>query len=206
MAIRFQATCGTASGVIVATATGGVPPITYNIDGGAFQNQQNIYQCRSGTHTILAKDANGCLSSPQTATITNSGAGAAPTDVTFVVRDLLACTGEGRIKILKVYQAAEVITIRSVWMAEHLPLLTSSGQLHPACIPLQQKSKWMYRYTTCNGGVGTAATLPEHLLQAYVAVQRVRSLLLVWEHKHPIMQVLTMELHGLHSSRFLPTH
>lgn len=101
VAIQFQATCGTASGVIVATATGGVPPITYNIDGGAFQTNRIFINVAPGTHTILAKDANGCLSSPQTATITNSGAGAAPTDVTFVVRDLLACTGEGRIKNIK---------------------------------------------------------------------------------------------------------
>lgn len=99
--IQFQATCGTASGVIVATGTGGVAPLSYSIDGGAFQASGIFNNVAPGAHTIIAKDANGCLSAPQTVTITNSGAGAAPTDVTFVVRDVLACTGEGRIKNIK---------------------------------------------------------------------------------------------------------
>ncbi len=96
-----NATCGTASGVIIATATGGVAPLSFNIDGGAFQSIGIFINVAPGVHTISVKDATGCSAPSHTVTITNTGAGTAPTDVTFVVRDVLACTGEGRIKNLK---------------------------------------------------------------------------------------------------------
>ncbi len=96
-----QATCGTASGVIRATGTGGLAPLTYNIDGGAFQPVNIFINVAPGVHPIQVKDATGCLSAPQSATITNSGSGAAPTDVTFNAVGFLACTGEGRIKNIK---------------------------------------------------------------------------------------------------------
>jgi hypothetical protein len=99
--VQQNATCGTASGVIRVTANGGVAPLSYNIDGGAFQAVPIFINVASGLHTIIVKDATGCAAAAQTVTITNSGAGAAPTDVTFVVNDVLGCTGEGRIKNLK---------------------------------------------------------------------------------------------------------
>ena len=101
VAIQQNATCGTASGVIIATAAGGLAPLSYNIDGGAFQSIGIFINVAPGVHTITVKDATGCSAPSQIVTITNSGAGTAPTDVTFVVRDVLACTGEGRIKNLK---------------------------------------------------------------------------------------------------------
>lgn len=98
--VQQQATCGSASGVIRATGSGGVAPLTYNIDGGAFQ-PIGIFIVAAGLHTILVKDATGCLSPAQSVTITSSGSGNAITDVTFTVNDVLGCTGEGRIKNLK---------------------------------------------------------------------------------------------------------
>ena len=99
--IPLNATCGSASGVIIATGTGGLAPLTYNIDGGAFQLSGTFINVAAGTHTIIVKDATGCTAS-QSVTITNSGAGNAITDVTFRTSDVLVCTGStGRIKNLK---------------------------------------------------------------------------------------------------------
>ncbi len=99
--IQQQATCGTASGVIRVSATGGVAPLSYNIDGGVFQPVGIFINVAPGLHTISVKDAAGCPAPAQSVTITNSGAGTAPTDVTFTAVGFLACTGEGRIKNLK---------------------------------------------------------------------------------------------------------
>ena len=99
--IQQNATCGTASAVIRATGTGGTLPLTYNIDGGAFQAINIFINVAAGSHTITVKDATGCTVS-QAVTITNSGTGNAITDVTFTIRDALACTGQtGKIKNLK---------------------------------------------------------------------------------------------------------
>jgi len=99
--VRHQATCGTANAVIFANSTGGVAPVTYNIDGGAFQATGIFLNIAPGVHIITARDANGCISNPVSLTVTTSGAGTVPTDVTFRVRDILGCTGEGRIKNLR---------------------------------------------------------------------------------------------------------
>ena len=101
VSIERQATCGAATGVIRATGSGGLAPLTYNIDGGAFQSINIFIDVAPGLHTIIVKDATGCTIS-QSVTITNSGAGNAITNVTFVLKDALACTGQtGRIKNLK---------------------------------------------------------------------------------------------------------
>jgi hypothetical protein len=96
-----NATCGSANGVIRGIATGGTAPFTYNIDGGAFQSANIFINVSAGTHTVSVKDVNGCTAS-QNITITNSISGTSPTDLTFVLRDALPCTGgTGRIKNLK---------------------------------------------------------------------------------------------------------
>jgi hypothetical protein len=66
--------CGTSSSIVVnvasgeclnnsttltATATGGVAPYTYSLDGGAFATNSVFTGVVSGNHTITAKDANG---------------------------------------------------------------------------------------------------------------------------------------------------
>lgn len=96
-----NATCGTASGAVIATGSGGLSPLTYNIDGGAYQSTGVFVNLATTSHTITVKDATGCIAA-QTITITNSGSGTAPTDVTFSIKNVLACTGgTGKIKNLK---------------------------------------------------------------------------------------------------------
>ncbi len=97
----FQATCGGSNALIRANGSGGTAPLQYNIDGGAYQPAPFFINIATGLHTITVRDANNCTTS-QTITITNSGAGTPPTDITFTVKDALACTGQtGRIKNLK---------------------------------------------------------------------------------------------------------
>ena len=96
-----NATCGGTNGSVVSTGVGGIPPLTYNIDGGTFQSVGTFVNLATGTHTIIVKDVNGC-SAVQTITIINAGSGTPPTDVTFTIKNALGCTGAtGRIKNLK---------------------------------------------------------------------------------------------------------
>lgn len=99
--VQQNTTCGTASGVIIATGSGGLAPLTYNIDGGGFQATGIFINVAAGVHTIIVKDATGCTSAPQSVTVAGSAPGTAPTNVTFTVVDVLGCIGEGRIKNLK---------------------------------------------------------------------------------------------------------
>jgi hypothetical protein len=48
---------------IKATASGGIPPFTYNIDGGIFQMGDTIFNVIPGLHTVNARDAFGCIRS-----------------------------------------------------------------------------------------------------------------------------------------------
>lgn len=97
----FQVTCGGSNGVVKAVATGGVAPYQYSLDGGAYQAAQFFINLTPGLHTITVKDVNNCTATA-TVKLVNVGAGTPPTDVTFVVKDALACLGQtGRIKNLK---------------------------------------------------------------------------------------------------------
>ncbi len=93
----LNASCATASGAIMAFGAGGILPLTYNIDGGAFSTIDDFVNLATGDHTVTVKDAGGCTFS-QIVTITNSAAASAPTDVTFTLRNALPCTG-GKIRI-----------------------------------------------------------------------------------------------------------
>lgn len=99
--VQQNATCGTASGVIRVTAIGGVAPLSYNIDGGAFQSINIFINVAAGVHPIIVKDATGCTAPAQLVTITNANSGNAIDSVTFRIVDVLGCIGEGRIKNLK---------------------------------------------------------------------------------------------------------
>ena len=64
---------------------------------------QLLYQCGGWVHNITAKRRQWLYLTPvQSVTVTNSGTGTIPTDVTFTHQDAFACTGQtGRIKNLK---------------------------------------------------------------------------------------------------------
>ncbi|WP_075343731.1 Ig-like domain-containing protein [Tenacibaculum agarivorans] len=54
----------------IVTATGGIPPYQYSIDGGNSFTTDNVFNSlASGTYSVIAKDANGCISSPAVVTI-----------------------------------------------------------------------------------------------------------------------------------------
>lgn len=52
--------CGTSQGQIAITASGGVEPYTYSINGGAFVSNSTFDQLAAGEYTVVAKDASGC--------------------------------------------------------------------------------------------------------------------------------------------------
>ncbi|MBS1510402.1 MAG: hypothetical protein JST86_06170 [Bacteroidetes bacterium] len=100
--VPVQTSCGSSSGVVVANGTGGVPPLQYSIDGITYQALNIFVNIAAGTYTVYVKDATGCIAA-QTVTVNPSVTGTpVPTDITFTIRDVLACTGgTGRIKNLK---------------------------------------------------------------------------------------------------------
>lgn len=51
-----------ANGSITASASGGVSPYTYSLNGGAYGSTSTFSALSSGAYTITAKDANGCSS------------------------------------------------------------------------------------------------------------------------------------------------
>ncbi len=53
-------TCFGGSSIITASASGGVLPYEYSVNGGAFQSA-NIFTVNAGSYTISVKDANGCV-------------------------------------------------------------------------------------------------------------------------------------------------
>lgn len=99
--VQQHTTCNTASGVIIATANGGLAPLQYNIDGGTFQSGGIFVNVAAGAHTIIVKDATNCQGTPQVVTVNGSTPGTAPTDVTFNINNFMTCTGQGKIKNLK---------------------------------------------------------------------------------------------------------
>jgi hypothetical protein len=63
-----NASCGN-NGIITAVATGGVAPLQYNINGGAYQGSNIFNALAPGTYIINVKDANGCIITKQTSVV-----------------------------------------------------------------------------------------------------------------------------------------
>jgi len=55
-----SSSCGN-TGIITATASGGVAPLQYNINGGSYQASNVFSGLSPGTYTINVKDANNCI-------------------------------------------------------------------------------------------------------------------------------------------------
>jgi hypothetical protein len=55
------------TGSITATASGGVGPYTFSLDGGAFQASGTFNNVSTGNHTVTARSSNGCTGSTTTA-------------------------------------------------------------------------------------------------------------------------------------------
>lgn len=76
--------CQAANGTITVSASGS-SGYTYSINGGNFQSSNIFTGLNAGTYNIIVKDANGCTSSTQTATISNAAAGPNFTNVKNIV-------------------------------------------------------------------------------------------------------------------------
>jgi hypothetical protein len=59
LALTTPVLCNGGTATVTATATGGIAPYTYSVDGGAYQNS-NVFTLGVGTHTVTVKDAAGC--------------------------------------------------------------------------------------------------------------------------------------------------
>ncbi len=80
-------TCFNGSSVLTVTATGGVLPYEYSVNGGIFQSV-NIFNIIAGSYTIAVKDANGCVGNNTGITITQ------PTAITATATaSSIACNG-----------------------------------------------------------------------------------------------------------------
>jgi hypothetical protein len=66
--------CENNTATLTATATGGTAPYQYSIDGGPFYASNSFGNLATGSHIVLAKDANGCTGS-SSATVINQAAG-----------------------------------------------------------------------------------------------------------------------------------
>jgi hypothetical protein len=58
-----NASCGTNSGALTASSSGGVAPLTYKLDGGSFGTSGTFSSLLAGPHLLTVKDANGCTTS-----------------------------------------------------------------------------------------------------------------------------------------------
>jgi gliding motility-associated-like protein len=54
---------GQSNGIINVTASGGVGPYEYSLDGGTYQSSGTFNTANAGNHTVTIRDANGCLRS-----------------------------------------------------------------------------------------------------------------------------------------------
>lgn len=67
-----SSSCGN-TGIITATATGGVAPLQYNLNGGAYQSNNVFSGLAPGTYNINVKDSNNCIVGKQAVVVSISG-------------------------------------------------------------------------------------------------------------------------------------
>lgn len=80
-------TCFGGNSIVSASATGGVTPYEYSLNGGIFQTQ-NSYSVTAGTYNISVKDVNGCIGNSGNVVITQ------PTPITAsATATSIACNG-----------------------------------------------------------------------------------------------------------------
>lgn len=88
-----NAPCEAATASITVSASGGVAPYSYSLNGGPFQSTNIFNNATTGGYIIMAKDANGCTGSAST-TVNNAGAGPLFLQVrTLIQNNCLYCHG-----------------------------------------------------------------------------------------------------------------
>jgi SprB repeat len=85
--------CSGANGVIIITATGGLAPLSYSINGTTYQALGTFLNVAAGTYTVYVKDASGCIATQTPVVISNGGGGGAISTFT-VVAEYYPCDGD----------------------------------------------------------------------------------------------------------------
>jgi len=79
--------CNGGTGGFTATATGGVAPLQFKLNSGAFSTNNVFTNQSNGTYTITVQDANGCST-------TGTGALVQPSPLSLVISpSVIFCTG-----------------------------------------------------------------------------------------------------------------
>ncbi|HMT29897.1 MAG TPA: T9SS type A sorting domain-containing protein, partial [Bacteroidia bacterium] len=81
-ATATNATCTGSNAVITVTATGGVAPLQYSINGVTYQSGNIFINLGVGVYTVYVKDATNCI---QTTSVTITNVGSGPGISTFTV-------------------------------------------------------------------------------------------------------------------------
>ncbi|MEI6766156.1 MAG: T9SS type A sorting domain-containing protein [Bacteroidota bacterium] len=87
LAVTTPILCGGGSGIVTATATGGLAPYKFSLNGTTWTTN-NTFSLTAGTYTIYVKDANNCVNSGQI-TVTQSQA----LNVTAAIVTPISCYG-----------------------------------------------------------------------------------------------------------------
>ncbi|WP_162052936.1 T9SS type B sorting domain-containing protein [Pontibacter pamirensis] len=94
-ATSIPASCANNDGTITAgTVTGGTAPYTYSIDGSNFQSETAFAGVASGTYSLTAKDAKGCIVTRQVSVTKTQ-----PTNFTFTTTSSTCGNSNGQITV-----------------------------------------------------------------------------------------------------------
>ncbi|MCO7186442.1 hypothetical protein NH341_13545, partial [Tenacibaculum sp. XPcli2-G] len=83
--VTQEVTCNIATGTITATATGGIPPYEYSIDGGASWHSSNVFNNvppRATDYVVMVRDSRNCNECGCTAKLFQNGSFERPAETT----------------------------------------------------------------------------------------------------------------------------
>ena len=148
---------GAADGQIVTAVSGGTSPYQYAINGGAFAAGSGTFSgLAAGTYNIVAKDANGCLTSLPAVTLTQ------PTAISFTLTSSqnISCNGagDGQVSYCRFRRGFTVSILRKRWGFQcrqwHVQQPGCRGLYYycQRCQRLYTIVTCYYHYRTCRAG------------------------------------------------------
>lgn len=91
--------CGLKNGIITATASGGIPPFQYSLNGGTYQSSNSFNNLSAGNYNVYVKDVNNCIATTLVTIIVISAptliASATPTNCNNTSGTIVATAGLG---------------------------------------------------------------------------------------------------------------